>query len=396
MTSIMKGVRVLEVAEHAFVPAAGALLSDWGAEVIKIEPVERGDAARGLTTVGSDDVNVLFENANRGKRSLALDLATPEGREILYKLVATADVFMTNKLPKVRRKLQIDVEDIRAHNPNIVYVRGGGAGERGPHADRGSYDLLSFWHRSGASRAVTGADGQIPFLPAPGFGDFTGAMFIAGGTMGALFHRERTGEAPVVDASLLAAGMWSMGGSIAAAAWDETWSWPPPTANPLSRVYATKDDRRIGLCCLQAGYYWPILARTIDRPDLAEDPRFSDHETLFANNIAAIDILRDVFAGATLADWCERLADFPGQWTVVRTAREVADDPQVEPNGYFQTVQTAAGASFKLVAAPLQYDGQPAVPRRAPEFNEQGDAILAELGFDWDGIVDLKVRGVVA
>src|SRR4051794_27649054 len=143
MTAVMKGVRVLEVAEHAFVPAAGALLSDRGAEGIKIEPAERGDAARGLSTL-RNDVNPLFENANRGKRSRALDLASAAGREILYKLVATADVFLTNKLPPVRRKLQIDVDDIRAHNPRIIYVRGDGAGPRGPEAERGSYDLLSY------------------------------------------------------------------------------------------------------------------------------------------------------------------------------------------------------------------------------------------------------------
>jgi crotonobetainyl-CoA:carnitine CoA-transferase CaiB-like acyl-CoA transferase len=395
MTAIMSGVRVVEVAEHAFIPAAGALLSDWGADVIKIEPVEGGDAGRGLTTVGSADVNLLFETANRGKKSLALDLAAPEGREILYRLVARADVFMTNKLPQVRRKLGIEVEDVRARNPRIVYVRGGGQGERGPEAERGSYDLLSYWHRAGASSAVAGADGQIPFLPAPGFGDFTGAMFVAGGTMGALFHRERTGEAPVVDASLLATGMWAMSGAIAAATRDPAWRWPPPTPNPLSRVYATRDDRRIGLCCLQTGYYWPILTRHIGRSDLADDPRFADHQSIFANHAAAIALLREEFARSTLSEWCERLDGFPGQWTVLRTMHDVAVDPQIEPNGYLQTCQTATGVPFQLVAAPLQYNGSPALPRRAPEFNEHGDVLLADLGLDAEAIIDLKVRGVI-
>jgi crotonobetainyl-CoA:carnitine CoA-transferase CaiB-like acyl-CoA transferase len=395
MTAIMSGVRVVEVAEHAFIPAAGALLSDWGAEVIKIEPVGRGDAGRGLTTVGSAGVNLMFETANRGKKSLALDLADPAGREILYSLVATADVFMTNKLPQVRRKLRIDVEDIRARNPRIVYVRGGGQGERGPEAERGSYDLLSYWHRTGLSHAVMGADGQVPFLPAPGFGDFTGAMFVAGGTMGALFHRERTGEAPVVDASLLATGMWAMSGAIAAATHDPDWRWPPPTPNPLSRVYATRDDERIGLCCLQTGYYWPILTRHIGREDLADDPRFADHASIFANHAAAIALLQEEFARTTLAQWRERLEGFPGQWTVVRRVRDVARDPQVEPNGYLQPCQTAAGHPFQLVAAPLQYDGRPAAPRRAPEFKELADGLLAGLGLDEDAIIDLKVRGVL-
>src|SRR6476646_516374 len=136
MTAVMEGVRILEVAEHTFVPAASALLSDWGADVIKIEHVQRGDAMRGLASTGvammPTDVHALLEHSNRGKRSLALDLTSPEGLEILYQLAATADVFLTNKLPSVRTKLRIDVQDIRAHNPNIIYVRGTGQGERGP------------------------------------------------------------------------------------------------------------------------------------------------------------------------------------------------------------------------------------------------------------------------
>lgn len=393
MTAIMKGVRVLEVAEHAFVPAAGALLSDWGAEVIKIEPVERGDAARGVSTVGSD-VNLMFESCNRGKRSLALDLGAPEGREILYKLAAQADVFMTNKLPPVRRKLKIELADIRAHNPRIIYVRGDGQGARGPEAERGSYDLLSFWHRTGVSQAVAGPDGP-PFLPAPGFGDCTGAMFIAGGTMGALFHRERTGEATVLDASLLATGMWAMNGSISAGLFDPAWRWPPPSANPLSRVYTTKDGRQIAMCCLQAGYYWPIFTRLIGREDLAADPRYQDHASLLANNGTAIAALRVEFARHSLSEWCEKLLDFSGQWTVARNAREIAADPQVEPNGYLQTCHTHSGIPFQLVTAPLQYDGEPAPTSRAPLFNEHGDAILGELGMDWEAVAGLKLRGVI-
>src|SRR6266545_5835665 len=143
MTAVMQGVRILEVAEHTFVPAASALLADLGAEVVKIEHVERGDAMRGLASSGVVDlgtnVHVLLEHSNRGKQSLALDLSSDEGLDVLYRLVATCDVFLTNKLPQVRTKLKIDVEDIRAHNPRIIYVRGTGQGERGPDAERGSY-----------------------------------------------------------------------------------------------------------------------------------------------------------------------------------------------------------------------------------------------------------------
>lgn len=405
MTAVMDGVRILEVAEHTFVPAASALLSDWGAEVIKIEHVERGDAMRGLASSGvtaiPTDVHALLEHSNRGKKSLALDLKTPEGLDIVYKLAATSDVFLTNKLPSVRQKLAIDVEQIRAHNPRIVYVRGTGQGERGPDADRGSYDSLAFWCRSGTAVATTRPEyGHVAGPPGPGYGDSIGAMTIAGGIMGALFHRERTGEATTVDVSLLASGMWAMGQAIALSLITGTPWTPPPAdmvrANPLVSNYVTKDERWISLCCLQAGKYWAPLCRAIGRPELAADERFADHAALMSHNIDAAAILRETFAAHTLAEWREMLADFSGQWAVVQDTLEAAADPQSAANGYIQDCRTASGVPFRLVAAPIQFGGEPAVPGRAPEFNEHGDAILSDLGIDWDTVVDLKVRGVVA
>jgi crotonobetainyl-CoA:carnitine CoA-transferase CaiB-like acyl-CoA transferase len=402
---VLQGVRILEVAEHTFVPAASALLADWGAEVIKIEHVQRGDAMRGLASTGvgivPTDVHALLEHSNRGKQSLGLDLTSPDGLEILHKLAATADVFLTNKLPSVRTKLQIDVEDIRAHNPRIIYVRGTGQGERGPDADKGSYDALAFWARAGVAVGAKRPEYDLtPVPPAPGFGDSIGGMTVAGGIMGALFHRERTGEATTVDVSLLGVGLWAMGQAMALSLLlGVPWTAPPADklgGNPLSRNYETKDGRILAFCCLQAGRYWPDLCEVIGRPEFATDPRFADHASLMANNLEAAEVLTEVFAEATVEEWRERLAPFSGQWTVVQDTLEAAVDPQTVANGYLQTCHTADGVPFELVAAPVQYDEQPATPGRAPEFNEHGDAILADLGLDWDTIVDLKVRGVVA
>ncbi|MBO0729763.1 MAG: CoA transferase [Acidimicrobiaceae bacterium] len=404
MTAVMDGVRILEVAEQTFVPAASALLSDWGADVIKIEPAERGDAMRGLASTGTavvpSDVHVLLEHSNRGKRSVALDLATPEGLDILYRLAATSDIFLTNKLPRVRKKLKIDVEDIRAHNPNIIYVRGTGQGDRGPDADKGSYDNLAFWHRSGVSMGLMRSEySQIPAPPGPGFGDSIGAMTIAGGMMGALFHRERTGEATVVDVSLLSSGMWAMGQTIGlSAVLGQGWAPPPANAakaNPLVANYLTKDERWLALTCLQAGKYWAPMCECIGRPELASDPRFADHASLMSHSVEAAAILREAFAERTVEEWRKALEDFIGQWTVVQDTLEVTTDPQSVANGYMQPCETAAGLPFQLVAAPVQFDEVPAQVGRAPEFNEHGDAILADLGLDWDTVVDLKVRGVV-
>lgn len=406
MTAIMRGVRILEVAEHTFVPAASALLADLGAEVVKIEHVERGDAMRGLASSGiaaiaGGSVHVLLEHSNRGKQSLGLDLSTQDGLDILYKLAATCDVFLTNKLPSVRKKLKIDVDDVRAHNPSIIYVRGTGHGERGPDADRGSYDSLAYWCRAGIAMGIKQPDDDhVPPPPAPAFGDSIGAMTIAGGIMGALFHRERTGEATTVDVSLLGTGIWSMGAAFALSLQlDVPWAPLPvgaTTGNPLVTSYRTKDGRFVMLSCLQAAKYWPEFCDVIDRPDLAAEARFADADGLRENAAAATELVREAFVQRTLAEWRERLAGFSGQWCAVQDTLEAAADPQTIANGHVAECKTAEGVPFKLATAPVHYDEEAPQPKRAPEFNEHGDEILANLGIDWDTIVDLKVRGVVA
>ena len=404
MTAVMQGVRILEVAEHTFVPAASALLADWGAEVVKIEHVERGDAMRGLASSGlavmGTNVHVLLEHSNRGKQSLALDLTSDEGRAILYQLAATCDVFLTNKVASVRDKLRIDVDTIREHNPRIVYVRGTGQGERGPEADRGSYDSLAYWCRAGVASGVTQPGDTVTMPPAPAFGDSIGAMTIAGGIMGALYHRERTGEATTVDVSLLGTGIWSMGAALALSLQHGVgWAPPPPnvpSGNPLSASYTTKDGRYVMITCLQAARYWPEIAHVIGRPELATDERFADASAIKENSPAAAEALREAFAQRTADEWRDQLATFSGQWAMVQDTLEAAADEQSAANGYVQDCETADGLPFQLAAAPVQFDGQAAAPRRAPQFNEHGDAILADLGLDWDTIVDLKVRGVVA
>jgi crotonobetainyl-CoA:carnitine CoA-transferase CaiB-like acyl-CoA transferase len=408
MTDVMAGIRIVEVAEHTFVPAASAVLADWGADVIKLEHVERGDAMRGLAQTGAmplgdGNVHALLEHSNRGKRSLALDLSRPEGLDILNRLAATADVFLTNKLPRVRQRLAIDLDDIRAHNPTIIYVAGTGYGPKGPDADKGGYDILGYWCRSGV--AIGAKPHEVDHIvgqPAPAYGDSIGAMTIAGGIAAALLHRERTGEATTVDVSLMATGMWAAGAAIALSAQLQVpWQQPAPVRqdirNPLTNGYRTKDGKWVFLSSLQASRYWPDLCRVIRRPDLVDDPRFATHETLTENAFAAMQILEGVFASATLAEWRERLEDFSGQWAPVVDTLEVLDDPQAAANDYIVWSETKDGVRFPLVATPVQFGGASAPTRRAPDFNEHGDDILAtDLGLDQEAIIDLKVKGVVA
>jgi crotonobetainyl-CoA:carnitine CoA-transferase CaiB-like acyl-CoA transferase len=408
MTGVMEGIRILEVAEHTFVPAASAILADWGADVIKIEPTERGDAMRGLAStgvmnLGEGKVHALLEHSNRGKRSLALDLASEDGLKLLYQLVARSDVFLTNKLPGVRTKLGIDVDDIRAHNPDIIYVRGSGFGPIGPEADSGGYDFLSYWARSGLAMGAThaGQDLYMAGMPGPAYGDSIGAMTIAGGISAALLHRERTGEAKLVDVSLLSAGMWAFGAGIALTLQTGTpWRPQPPDGtlvrNPLAKAYVTKDGRWLAMSCLQGFHYWPEACQVLGRPELVDDERFATAALLSDNAPVAAGYVAEAFKSSTLAEWKERLRGFSGQWSPVLDSIEIAEDEQVKANRYILDAKMKDGTPVPLVTTPVQFDGQPAQPLRAPEFNEHGDDILThELGLDWETVIDLKVKGVV-
>ncbi len=403
----MEGVRILEVAEHTFVPAASAILADWGAEVIKIEHPERGDAMRGLASSGvmpsMGNVHVLLEHSNRGKKSIGIDVSTEQGLELIYRLAATCDVFLTNKLPDIRKKLKIELEDIRAHNPNIIYVAGTGAGERGPDANKGGYDFLSYWCRAGSAMGSTPTD--VDFMcgqPGPGYGDSIGGMTIAGGILGALFHRERTGEALPVDVSLLGVGMWAMSPAIALSLQlDMPWR-PGPSkggggpANPLVGTYFTEDGKTLAFSCLQGFKYWPGACRAIGREDLIDDERFNSHEQLAANAREARAILTEVFKAAPLAEWRARLDSFDGQWAVAQDTMEVVDDPMVAANGYLGDTVSAEGVAFQLVTTPVQFSGVPATPKRAPEFNEHCEEILGSIDCGTEEMLELKVAGVVA
>ncbi|WP_395108068.1 CaiB/BaiF CoA transferase family protein [Actinomadura sp. SCN-SB] len=400
---MMSGVRVVEVAAWTFVPSAGAILTEWGADVLKIEHPETGDPQRGLVTSGlipDGSVNHMFELPNRGKRSVGLDLKSEQGRELLMKLVASADVFLTNLRPGARRRLGIDVEDVRAHNEMIIYVRGSAAGQHGPEADRGGYDQTHFWGRSGAADTVSPA--QLDFtltMPGPGFGDVIGGLALAGAISSALFHRERTGEAITVDTSLLALGAWAMGPTIAGAHAYQIKEYPKHTPadapNPLVNSYRTADGRSISLVMLESDRFWPELATAVGRPELIDDPRFLSHADRMKNNIACCAELAAAFATRSLEEWMRALKDLSGTWTPVRRPIEVPDDPQVTANGYIADLEDADGIPFKLVSAPVQFGERPGDVRRAPRHGEHTDEVLQELGLSMDEIIELKVGGAV-
>ena len=404
MSSTLSGVRVLEVAAWTFVPAAGAVLADWGADVIKVEHPETGDPQRGLVSMGlipggPNAVNYIMEQPNRGKRSIGLDISTESGRELLYQLVETSDVFLTSFLPSVRQRLRIDVEHIRAVNPKIVYARGTGQGPHGEDRDKPGYDGSVYWGRGGIADALTPVESPFPIGGRPAFGDLAGGMAIAGGIAAALVQRATTGEAPIVDVSLLGLAMWQLSPDIVASGLYGGDPMPKfgrsASPNPLVGSYRTSDDRFITLMMLQSDRYWPEFCTCVGRPDLIEDPRFVDGASRFANREACVAAVDELFASRTYEEWQTVLADLTGAWAPVQMASELVDDPQVGANGYLARIHRDDGLEYDLVANPVQMDESPDQLRAAPGHGEHTDEILLGLGLDWDAIIAHKETGAV-
>jgi len=402
----MDGVRVLEVAQFTFVPAAGAVLADWGADVIKVEHAETGDAQRGLSAlmgmpVGSGSFAPLMEHPNRGKRSIGLALEQPGALEVLHELIRTSDVFLTNFLPAARRRLGIELDDVRKINPDIIYVRGSGFGAAGPDSEKGGYDSTAFWARAGSAVGTTPVDYDgLCVMPAGAYGDSLGGMTIAGGIAGALFARERTGETSVIDVSLLGVGAWANALSVGFALLE---GGPPerrapgnsaPT-NPLVGNYRTADNRWLVLAMLQPGRYWPEFCQHIDREDLITDQRFATVEALMGNAPAAAEIVQEVLAARPLAEWVARFAGMEGQWAIAQDPWEVGQDPALRANGLIAEVLDSEGTARELVANPVQFDEKPVQITRAPQFAEHTDDILRALGKSDDELIALKISGAV-
>ncbi|MEB4212141.1 CaiB/BaiF CoA-transferase family protein [Mycobacterium sp. 94-17] len=405
MSGPMAGVRVLEVAQWTFVPAAGAVLADWGADVLKVEHPRTGDSQRGLRQLGNIRVegarNPVMEHANRGKRSIALDISTPDGHELLMDIARTSDVFLTNFLPDARTRLKIDVEDVRAVNPRIIYARGSAYGPLGDDGGRGGYDMTGFWSRAAGAASTTPNDLKgVVAQPGPAYGDSIGGMTIAGGIAAALFERERTGVARLVDISLLGVGVWAMGVAVnAALVSGQPWVANPAGANvaphnPLTGFYRTSDNRFLGLSMLQAFRYFADFCTRVGVPELATDDRFASHQLLAENAEAAATALRSAIAAQPLEHWRKVLADFDGQWAPVLNTVEVAADPQVRANGGIVAIE-GHGESFDLVASPVLFDETPLRLGPAPEFAEHTETVILELGGDWDRIATLKDTGAI-
>ena len=401
MPGPLEGIGVVEIGVWVAGPAAGCVLADWGADVVKIEPPGIGDPARTFSRMLGADLpsNPIFENDNRSKRSIALDLASDAGREIARELVARADVFVTNVRMAGLERLGLDPKSLCERNPRLVYGAISGYGFAGPDADRAAYDIAGFWARSGIAASLTSRGHHPPFQRG-GMGDHNAGLALAGGVSAALFRRERSGEGQLVMTSLLRQGLYTLSFDLSVAVRFGVGIQVADRAtmgNPCINNYRDSEGKWFWLVGLEGERHWPPLARAAGHPEWIDDPRFAGPAQRAANARALIAELDAVFATKTRDEW-GRIFDAEQElwWAPVQSVDEVLQDSQVHAAGGF--VEVPDGESTTLLpATPVDFAGTPSSPRAmAPALGEHSDAILAELGRSPAQIAALRGQKVVA
>lgn len=401
----LKGIKVIDVTQYGAGPMCAQLLSQWGADVIKIEHPVRGDGIRGVQT-GPGIVrrkeglfNYLFEQTNMNKRSVTIDLGQKAGQEILHRLVRSADVFLAAMRSREVVKFDIEYETLKKINPRLVYALITGYGNKGPDKDNPGFDTVAYFDRSGISYTLADAQGVPPWPPV-GFGDIPSGMYCACGIMVALFARERLGIGQAIYTSLFNNGVWSLAGNIMET--QATHSNPPrhlrdQAENPLANYYRTRDNRFILVFHLQADLYWPRFCQAIEREDIVDDPRFNSIPSRAQNHVELIRIIDEAFAKRTFAEWKTRLSEYKLIYSPVQTPLEALDDPQARANGFFETFKHPIWGEIEVTPSPLKFSETPGSFRApAPQFGQHTEEVLLEYGYSWDDISALKNEKVIA
>ncbi len=382
---LLQGIKVVEYATYIAAPGAGMMLCDWGADVIKVEPPGGDPIRQFFSSIGAEMAdNPVFELDNRGKRSIILDTASPDGREVLLRLVKDADVFLTNVRPGGLERAGLSYGDLSAINPRLVYASVTGYGLEGPDTDRPGFDIASFWSRSGWAR-TTAPKGVDPFPIRTGVGDHVCSVSTVAGILAALVERGRTGQGRLVDSSLLRAGTYTLGSDLAIQMrYGKLASTRPreEAINPVANFFQCRDGRWVCLVPRQGNKDWADLCRAMGLEALIEDPRFARTGERRRHGRELVALFDQAFAGLDFAEAAARLDGADIAWAPVQSAAEVVEDPQALASGVRVEVPDGRGGSFAAPGAPVVFPGAGAGPRGpAPAPGEHARAILSEAGF---------------
>jgi crotonobetainyl-CoA:carnitine CoA-transferase CaiB-like acyl-CoA transferase len=397
---IFDGLKVLDCASFIAAPAAATVLSDFGADIIKIEPPGMGDPYRDLPKLPgypASEHNFAWLLESRNKKSLALDLTKPEAQAVLYKLVAESDVFITNMPPLVRSKLGITYDHLAHLNERLIYASFTGYGEKGEEANKPGFDSSAYWARSGLMDLVRADTNTTPARSIAGMGDHPCAMAFYGAIVTALYQREKTGKGAHVASNLMANGVWAASLLAQAKLCGAKFGERRPRERALNAVtnhYQCKDSRWIILSLLNEDRQWPTLARCIGREDLIDDPRFATRPDRHARSVELIRIFDEVFATKDLVEW-RKLLDGNGLvFGVVGILDDIPNDKQMLDN---EVLVPFENDTMLTISSPIWIDGARKVqPRKPPAVGEHSDEILRQAGYDEATIGTLRASGAVA
>ncbi|HZM85935.1 MAG TPA: CoA transferase [Blastocatellia bacterium] len=400
--NLLSGMRVIDCGTYIAGPAAATILSDFGAEVIKIERPQGGDPYRYLSFLpgmAASEHNYCWLLDARNKKSLALDLRDEAGREVLRKLISTADIFITNYPPDLAARFQVRYEDIEALNPRLIYAQITGYGEAGDDTNKPGYDTTAYWARSGLTEIMfdlTRSTGATPC----GTGDHPVALALFGAIMLALYRRQMTGRGSKVSTSLMATGAWSNSCQIQAAMLGAV--FPPKRTrvtalNPLVNGYQARDGYRFMLCCLDTRYDWGRLCRAIGRTDLTEDARYASADARYENGGDVVALLDEAFTSKDMAEWQVLFDQHSVIWGPIPKIDRVATDEQMKANGVFAEFDHPELGSVPTVNNPINVKGiTKEKPKLAPDIGQHSIEIMKTLGYEDDAIQGLIKSGVIA
>ena len=397
----LSGIKVVEMGVFVAGPAAAAVLGDWGAEVVKIENPAGGDPIRALVSLGlaliEPDVNPALELENRNKRSVAIDVTKPQGRDVVLRMLRDADVFVSNLRAAALARAGLSYEDVKKVNPRVIYATLSGYGTRGPDKDRAAFDYAAFWARTGAMGSL-GEPGRPPPTQRPAMGDHPAGLQLAGAVSAALFHRERSGEGQAIHLSLFQSGLWMMASDIQVAlvlgvGYVPTGRLVP---NPLWNHYQAKDGKWFHLVMPQADRFWARFCEAIGEPELAKNEEYDGTVKRMRHAKELIDKLDHVFATKKRDEWTEIFDRYELIWGPVQTVLEASRDPQALALEMYQKIPHRSGQQISLVKTPVEFSATPpAIRHGAPELGEHTEEVLLELGYGWDDIAKLRENGAL-